>query len=53
MQQLLTDRRDPFSRAPMTEQDVEPLPELQAAIQQWLADQRAKRLQGGATGMEQ
>lgn len=51
MQQLLTDRRDPFSRAPMTEEDVVPVPELQAEIQAWLAEQRSKRKQ--QTAMDQ
>lgn len=43
MQHLLTDQRDPFSRAPMREEDVAPLPELAAEIAAWLADQRRKR----------
>jgi ubiquitin conjugation factor E4 B len=47
LQQLLTDQRDPFNRAPMTEEDLIECPELKAEVAAWVADQRAKRKAGG------
>jgi ubiquitin conjugation factor E4 B len=57
LQQLLTDQRDPFNRAPMTEEDLVECPELKAEVAAWVADQRAKRkardgASGGAEAME-
>lgn len=45
LQHLLTDQRDPFSRAKMTEDDIEPLPELKAQIDAWVQEKREARLQ--------
>ena len=57
LQQLLTDQRDPFNRAPMTEEDLIECPELKAEVAAWVADQRAKRKAasggGGAEPMEE
>lgn len=53
LQQLLTDQRDPFNRAPMTEEDLIECPELKAEVAAWVADQRAKRKAnsgGGSVG---
>lgn len=47
VQQLMNDPRDPFNRQPMTEDDLVPQTELQQQIQQWLAEQRANRMQQG------
>ena len=49
LQQLLADQRDPFNRAPMTEEDLVECPELKAQIAAWVAEQRAKRKVGAAT----
>lgn len=43
LQHLLTDNRDPFSRAPMTEDDLEELPELKERIEAWVKEQREKK----------
>ena len=43
LQHLLTDNRDPFSRAPMTEDDLEELPDLKAKIEAWIREQREKK----------
>jgi ubiquitin conjugation factor E4 B len=51
LQQLLTDARDPFSRAPLAEEDLAPAPELAARIGAWVAAQRAAR-RGGADGVD-
>ncbi|GFH23598.1 U-box domain-containing protein, partial [Haematococcus lacustris] len=44
---LLTDQRDPMSRAPLTPDMLQPQPELKARIDAWIqktiAEQRAKR----------
>uniref|UniRef100_A0A1D2ADH7 RING-type E3 ubiquitin transferase n=2 Tax=Auxenochlorella protothecoides TaxID=3075 RepID=A0A1D2ADH7_AUXPR len=52
MQHLLTDQRDPFSRVPMSEKDMEPMPELQAQIAAWLAEQRRARAAAAAAAEE-
>ena len=43
LQQLLADQRDPFSRAPMTEDDLVECPELKGRVAAWVAAQKAKR----------
>ncbi|PRW05883.1 putative ubiquitin conjugation factor E4 [Chlorella sorokiniana] len=43
VQQLLTDPRDPYSRAKCTEEDLVPLPDLKRRIDAWAAEQRSKR----------
>jgi ubiquitin conjugation factor E4 B len=42
LQHLLTDNRDPFSREPMTEDDLVEDSELKDRIHAWLAEQRKK-----------
>ena len=42
LQHLLTDNRDPFSRQPMSEDDLVEEPELRARIAAWVAGQRAQ-----------
>lgn len=39
---LLSESRDPFSRATLTEDMLEPVPELKAAIDAWVKEQKAK-----------
>lgn len=41
-QQILTDPRDPFTRAPLRFEDLVPLPQLQARIAAWLAERRGR-----------
>jgi ubiquitin conjugation factor E4 B len=41
LQHLLTDQRDPFSRAPMTEEDLEGCADLAARIRAWVEERRA------------
>ena len=48
LQQLLTDQRDPYSRQRMTEEDLVPLPELQARIRAWVRAQREARAAAAA-----
>lgn len=52
LQQLLADQRDPFNRAPMTEEDLVELPELKARVVAWVAEQRARRKANEAEAME-
>ena len=52
LQQLLADQRDPFNRAPMTEDDLIELPELKARVAAWVAEQRARRQAGGGGGVQ-
>lgn len=47
---LLTDPFDPFSRAPLTAEQLEPLPELKARIEAWKREQRAAKAAGKAGG---
>ena len=42
LQHLLTDNRDPFSRAPMVEDDLVEMPELRERIEVWKAEQRRR-----------
>ncbi len=44
MQQLLNTSKNPFTNLPMTVDDLVPLPELKVKINQWKADQRAKKV---------
>ena len=44
LQHLLTDNRDPFSREPMTEDDLVEELELKDRIHAWLAEQRRKSI---------
>lgn len=37
---LLSDQTDPFTRAPLTMEQVEPLDELKAKIQKWIAEKK-------------
>jgi len=54
LQHLLTDNRDPFSRAPITEDDLEDVPELKEKIVAWVTAQRTKHIgQGGAQPMQE
>ena len=41
-QQMLNEAIDPFNRAPITQADIVPQPELKAKIQAWLAEARVK-----------
>lgn len=43
LQHLLTDNRDPFSRAPMTEDDLEEMPELRQRIHAWMNEMNEQR----------
>lgn len=43
-QHLLNDPIDPFSREPMTADDIKPAVELQAKMEAWLAEKRQARL---------
>jgi ubiquitin conjugation factor E4 B len=38
-QQLLTDPRDPFTKLPLREEDLQPLPELAARVEAWVRQQ--------------
>ena len=38
---LLSESRDPFNRATLTEDMLEPLPELKARIDAWIKEQKA------------
>ena len=42
-QQMLNDPVDPFNRAPITQSDIIPQPELKATIQAWISTKRAER----------
>lgn len=44
-QHLLNDPIDPFSREPMTIDDVRPAVELQARMKTWLDEKRANRME--------
>lgn len=46
LQHLLTDQRDPFSRAPMTEEDLVSEVELGQKIREWVGEQRRKQSAG-------
>lgn len=37
LQMLMNDKTNPFTRKPMTEKDIKPLPELKKEIQEWVA----------------
>lgn len=50
LQHLLTDQRDPFSRAPMTEEDLEECAELSARIRAWVQERRTGMDGGGGGG---
>ena len=39
---LLSDQNDPFTRAPLTMEDVEPMDELRVEIQSWMASRRVQ-----------
>ena len=39
---LLSDQTDPFNRAPLTMEQIEPLDDLKAEIQNWMAEKRKK-----------
>lgn len=52
LQHLLTDNRDPFSRVPITEDDLVAVPELKERIAAWLAEQRAKQRKRQREGEE-
>lgn len=39
---LLSDQIDPFTRAPLTMEMVEPLPDLKKAIESWMEEKRSK-----------
>ena len=41
-QQMLNEAIDPFNRAPITQADIVPQPDLKAKIQAWLADAKTK-----------
>ncbi len=43
--QLMNDPRNPFNRAPMTEADLKPRPDLAQRIQEWREAQRGSRMQ--------
>lgn len=53
LQHLLTDNRDPFSREPMTEDDLVEDTELKDRIHAWLAEQRTKSTHPQDDNMEQ
>ena len=40
---LLSDQNDPFTRAPLTMEQVEPLDDLKAAIQAWMDEKRRQK----------
>lgn len=40
---LLSDQTDPFTRAPLTMEQVEPMDELKSEIQKWMAEKRQQR----------
>ena len=42
-QHLLNETSDPFSRQPLSPEEVAPLPELKQRIAAWLAEKRAER----------
>ena len=42
VQQMLNDPHDPFNRAPITHDDIEPQSELKAEIETWLQNEKAK-----------
>lgn len=48
-QHLLNEKIDPFSRMPLEESDLIPLPELRAEIEAWVQQQRDKRAANAAT----
>ncbi|KAL2135928.1 hypothetical protein VTI74DRAFT_6311 [Chaetomium olivicolor] len=49
-QHLLSDPKDPYTRQPMTIEDVVPDVELRERIEGWKAERRAKARQGGGSG---
>jgi ubiquitin conjugation factor E4 B len=49
---LLTDPFDPFSRAPLTAEQLEPVPELKSRLEAWKREQREAKRAGGAAPME-
>lgn len=48
---LLTSKTDPFSRAPLAAEQLQPDEELRQQIQQWLDKQAAAGTGGGTQGL--
>ena len=43
MQQLLNTGKNPYTNLPMTVDDLVPMPDLRARIEDWMAKQRAEK----------
>ncbi|TPP55714.1 Ubiquitin conjugation factor E4 A [Fasciola gigantica] len=48
---LLNDSTDPFNRQPLAMAQVQPQPDLRAAIQAWISERRAQRIKPAQSGV--